>query len=131
MTDKKTPTILRHGDVYLVQVDDASRAAGLVPADLKPGEGDIVPTDAAYGGPVLAYGEVTGHAHVVRGDRTATVRQARGLVMLELKRAAKIRHLDRSGRVCDHDDVALKGRYYRVIRQTEYVSPTERRQVED
>lgn len=126
-----TPTIIRQGDVLLVLVDDAARRAGLVPRDYDPEAGELIPNDAAYGGPVLAYGEVTGHAHVVRRDEKAVVRRAGEIVTLALSRAATLEHIDRSRRIADHDAVALRGRYYRVIRQTEYVSQTERRQVED
>lgn len=98
----------RQGDVLLLKVD------GMPP--------DVVPVDLDNGRVILAYGEVTGHAHALnpagatlyaRGDeRFLTVTEPTPLVHEE------------------HNPIELPAGTYKVVRQREY-APREVRFVSD
>jgi hypothetical protein len=90
--------MVRQGDVLLVPVPSPQGA-----------------TEADVGEIVLARGEKTGHAHVVRGRaRTTTTGSARYLVVEE---SASLVH-------DEHDTIELAPGAYEVRRQREWMRPT-------
>lgn len=89
----------RQGDVLLVKVDLDALPQGAVQQDV---DGRIV----------LAYGEVTGHAHAI--DATlASMYQWKGDRLLEAKVGARLVHEE-------HNPIDLEPGYYRVVQQREY-----------
>lgn len=104
----------RQGDVFIRAID------GVPPKSAKP-----IPTDAEYGGVVLAYGEVTGHAHAIREGRARLYRDdAIGRTFLQV---------DAGGAVLSHEEhssVTLEPGLYDVTIQREYAYGEQRR-VED
>jgi hypothetical protein len=104
--------LYRQGDVLIARIDE-------VPEDL-----ERAPRDK--GRVILAYGEVTGHAHAVRGEvelltpADAAEMDAR---FLRVVSEALVVHEE-------HDTIVLPAGEYRVTRQREY-SPKEIRQVAD
>ena len=98
----------RQGDVLLVQVDALPSDAGC--------------PDKATGDIVLAYGEVTGHAHVVTAT-AASLYHSSGEYFLEVNAATPLSHQE-------HASILLEPGVYRVIRQREY-TPQENRRVQD
>lgn len=114
-------TIYRQGDVLVVRLDS------------EPAVGPRVERDA--GRIVLAYGEVTGHAHAIKA-KSATlyelpVDKSRGADdvwlaaqrFLIVKRAVDLSHEE-------HATIHIPPGHYKVIRQREY-SPEEVRNVAD
>ena len=95
--------LYRQGDVLL-------RRAKSIPKDLKP-----VPLDA--GRVILAYGEVTGHAHVVEGnvELLAADLDEMSQRFLRVLSEAKVIH-------DEHATITLPPGDYPVIRQREYSS---------
>lgn len=95
----------RQGDVLLMQVDELPKAAEESSAD-----GDRI---------VLAYGEVTGHAHAVAttGARIFADRDTRFLHVLE--GGASLVHEE-------HAAIPLEPGYYRIVHQREYVPNSSR-----
>ena len=89
----------RQGDVLLVRVDELP--------------GKIEEIDREKGRLVLARGEATGHAHVVRERRSRLVRDAEGETFLDVAAPAKLEHEE-------HGPIALEPGVYKVIRQREY-----------
>lgn len=88
----------RQGDVLLRRVENH-------PEDVRienPDNGRVV----------LAYGEVTGHAHVIDAA-LAQMYSAGGKDFLEVRPGATLRHEE-------HDELKLDPGYYEVIRQREY-----------
>jgi hypothetical protein len=102
----------RQGDVLLIPVES-------LPARLDPVARD-------EGRVVLAYGEVTGHAHAIEEQEAALFREPYGtaVFMRVLGNAAVAVTHD------EHDTVMIPPGWYRVVRQREY-SPEEIRDVED
>ncbi len=98
----------RQGDVLLVKVDK-------MPPDAVPVEpdGDRV---------VLAYGEVTGHAHALSAAITTLYEHADGRFLVVEKPSALVHE--------EHAAIDLAPGVYRVIRQREY-APREVRFVAD
>lgn len=98
-----TPTqmLYRQGDVLLQRVDE-------IPAGLKD-----VPLDK--GRVILAYGEVTGHAHAVEGEVTFLAADLEELEerFLRVESEAQVVHEE-------HDTITLPPGDYRVVRQREY-----------
>lgn len=123
----------RQGDVLLVAVRPALARRIKRGRDLREKPGD----DGARR-VVLAYGEVTGHAHVVlsgkeTGRGKGTVDYFEATEGLDVQRAAPLLRV--SGRAAElrHDEhrtIVLPRGTYRVIRQREY-SPEAIRQVAD
>ena len=110
----KTPYCVRQGDVMLVRVD-------------------TIPTDAApckvKGDVILAFGEVTGHAHRLASGTVAPF--AKGGVWsptaeryIQALEGAKLTHEE-------HGAIALEPGNYRVIQQREYVPGALARNVAD
>jgi hypothetical protein len=91
-------TIYRQGDVLLVKQDD-------LPDNAKPATSEA-------GRIVLAYGEVTGHAHAIDG-RLATLYSAGNQRFVQAEEGATLTHEE-------HASIALETGVYEVIRQREY-----------
>jgi hypothetical protein len=94
--------MFRQGDVLIVPI-------AKLPAGLKP-------VDREHGRLVLAYGEVTGHAHAIRDKRAALFRDP--------KLAAIFMHVSGDGPVAldhqEHDPIHIPPGDYQIIRQREY-----------
>lgn len=108
-TRKKAPVLLRlrQGDVLLTPVAKLPKGA----------------TKQSHTGPaVLAYGEVTGHAHTVEHGQLYT--DGNGLTYLTVEELTKVRHQE-------HDAITLQPGVYRVTRQREWTDADEPRQVAD
>lgn len=101
----------RQGDVLVQQVDEIPTGLQTVPRD--------------NGRVILAYGEVTGHAHAVQGDVEFL---AADLEELE----ERFLHVEAEAQVVheEHDTITLPPGNYRVTRQREY-TPEEIRTVAD
>lgn len=109
----KTACVYRQGDVLLVAVDAIPRDAALCEID-----GDVI----------LAYGEVTGHAHRLAPETVKPF--AKGGVwsptaerFIQTMEGAMLRHEE-------HAAIMLPPGVYRVVQQREY-SPEEIRRVAD
>jgi hypothetical protein len=90
--------MFRQGDVLVVACDEVPADAELVARD----NGRIV----------LAYGEVTGHAHAIHSPFAALV--AKGAErFLKVDKAVQLKHEE-------HSKIDLPAGNYRVIRQVEY-----------
>lgn len=104
--------MFRQGDVLVVPVAE-------LPKGMKPVERDA-------GRVILAYGEVTGHAHAIKDKRAA--------LFSDPKLAAIFMHVSGDAPVAlehdEHSTIAIPPGNYRVIRQREY-SPEAIRNVAD
>lgn len=92
----------RHGDVLIMSVE-------AIPQD-----GECVAQ------PILAYGEVTGHAHRVADPETALLWRVGDALYLEVIAPTRIVHEE-------HAPIELPVGHYRVWQQREYVPPQRRR----
>jgi hypothetical protein len=100
--------IVRQGDVLLRRIQS-------IPSDAKPTQRD-------NGRVILAYGEVTGHAHAIL--EPTTVKLAKGIAeYLDAPEGATILHEE-------HDTILLPPGKYQIVHQREY-SPAEIRRVRD
>lgn len=108
------PKIYRQGDVLLIAIDRSQ-----IPADAKRRTKDD-------GRVILAYGEVTGHSHRVKGGNAALLDAPDGTVYLTIDqligRAAVVHQ--------EHDTIPLAEDTYIVRHQVEY-TPAAIRQVKD
>jgi hypothetical protein len=102
--------MIRHGDVLLVPV-----AASEVGAD-------ATVRDRDKGRVILAYGEVTGHAHAITEDG-ASILESNGLEFLRVENVATLRHEE-------HATVEIPAGTYKIVHQREY-SPEAIRNVLD
>jgi len=100
-------TIYRQGDVLIISVDS-----------LPPGAVQEEPAERV----VLAYGEVTGHAHALDSALAIAYRHNEDR-FIEARRGATIVHEE-------HGPIVLPPGYYKVVRQREY-TPEEIRRVCD
>lgn len=96
---------LRQGDVALIPVNEIPKAAKIGKRD--------------GGRIVLAYGEVTGHAHAIL-DKAVKVYEHEGTRYIRVPRAAKLQHEE-------HGAIALAPGDYEVRLQREYVEKEIRR----
>ncbi|HEY1555783.1 MAG TPA: hypothetical protein VGF94_13185 [Kofleriaceae bacterium] len=97
----KTKSVMfRQGDVLVAAV-----------ACALPREVERVARDA--GRIVLAYGEVTGHAHAIHSSGATLWECADGARYLEVKRAVQLLHEE-------HATIKVPAGLYRVVRQREY-----------
>lgn len=104
--------IYRHGDVIIRSVDTE------IPADAVPIR------DRNDGRMVLAYGEVTGHAHVVTGDADLYEVPAE-LVERGIAEIEKYLEVHSGGAIVVHDEhatITLPPGRYAIVRQREYTS---------
>lgn len=106
---KATKEVYRQGDVMLVKV-------ARIPGGAKPVARD-------RGRVVLAYGEVTGHAHAILEEEVTMLEVDSGIRYLDAAMDAFLRHEE-------HGAIFVPGGKYRVIRQREY-TPEEIRNVAD
>jgi hypothetical protein len=96
---KKSRMQFRQGDVLLVQVTAIPRTA-----TQRRGKGRIV----------LAYGEVTGHAHAIADVEHVTAYEVnKAIAYLDVQMEAHLRHEE-------HAEIALPPGKYEVRRQREY-----------
>ena len=111
MSTQRPKGLLRQGDVLLVPVED-------VPSRARP----ITDRRRRL---VLAEGEATGHAHVVRGPRarlfahrSPTFAPTRHYLLVEAEPATLVHE--------EHDPIRVPPGVYRVVRQREYEPRAER-----
>jgi hypothetical protein len=95
----------RQGDVLIVPIDEEAIPSGASPAPVD-GRGRFV----------LAYGEATGHAHVVTGQGIRVLADPADpdRLFVEVPTHARVSHEE-------HGPIALPAGTYRVVRQREYV----------
>lgn len=93
--------LFRQGDVLVRQVEEIPTGLRTVPRD--------------NGRVILAYGEVTGHAHAVEGDVEFLAADLADLEdrFLRVEAEAQVVHEE-------HDTITLPPGNYRVVRQREY-----------
>lgn len=101
--------IYRQGDVLLEKVASLPKAATPM---INPEKGRLV----------LAYGEVTGHAHAI-DSKLATMYQWEGDRLIDVRPGAQLLHEE-------HAAVVIEPGVYKVVQQREY-SPEEIRNVAD
>jgi len=106
-------TILRQGDVLLVKT---SKRALSATATMRPRD---------HGRVVLAYGEVTGHAHAIDSALAELFDERDGRLYLRIDVGAPVALVHE-----EHAAIALDPGIYRVMHQTEY-TPAELRRVAD
>jgi len=106
-----TPWMIRQGDVLLVAVET-------IPADALE-----QPRDDS-GRIVLAYGEVTGHAHALHESGVTLLRAANQEVFLRVMMPSNLVHEE-------HERIAISPGLYRVVRQREWSDDDEPIQVVD
>lgn len=99
----------RQGDVFMEKIDT-------LPQDLKQHDKD-------QGRIILAYGEVTGHAHAVVDDTTESFVDTNGALYLQSDEEILVKHEE-------HAEIKLPAGVYRITHQREY-SPEEIRNVLD
>ena len=112
----KRRRLLRQGDVLLIEIDELPSGTSLVSRVPRETGGDRV---------VLAYGEVTGHAHAI--DEThVEARERDGRMYLRIEAPATLRHEE-------HSALELSPGHYEVRRQREFEPrlPDRTRQVID
>lgn len=102
---------VRQGDVFIESVEISEE---------KFSSGAVVPND--QGRVILAYGEVTGHAHALPSG-SVVMREIDGERYIYVRRPCFLRHEE-------HSRIRLTSGYYRIIRQREY-QPDSIRQVAD
>lgn len=110
--DIAEPFIARQGDVLVIGVKSIPKS--------------VEPVARDNGRVILAYGEVTGHAHAIKDTRAALFRDP--------KLAAIFMHVSGDAPVAlkhdEHSEIMIPPGSYRVTRQREY-SPQEIRTVAD
>ena len=89
----------RQGDVFIEQVRS-------LPDKVKAGKRE-------HGKIVLAYGEVTGHAHTIADKEAKSFVDSDGVLYLELGEDTAVDHQE-------HDTITLPAGFYRVSHQREY-----------
>jgi hypothetical protein len=99
----------RQGDVFVEKISQLPTAL----TEVKKDQGRVV----------LAYGEVTGHAHAIIEKTAKSYIDPEGNLFLELGTDSVLQHEE-------HGHISLEKGFYRVIRQREY-SPEEIRIVGD
>jgi len=102
--------MIRQGDVLVERVASIPQDASELPRD--------------GGRIVLAYGEVTGHAHAIHEPNVTMLRAANAEVFLRVAEPAVLRHEE-------HTHVAIQPGLYRVVRQREWTDDDEPRVVAD
>lgn len=107
---KKNPFLVRQGDVVLVAVTE-------IPVD-------AVTVERDRGRVVLAYGEVTGHAHALTEEGVTLLKAANQDVFLRVVEPASLRHEE-------HNRIDVPPGLYRVVRQREWTDAEEPIQVAD
>jgi hypothetical protein len=98
--NKSEPIMFRQGDVLVAAV------AGKIPSAAKKVKRDS-------GRIVLAYGEVTGHAHAIHSTGATLWESGDGARYLEVKRACNLVHEE-------HATINIPAGLFRIVRQREY-----------
>ena len=115
--------MIRQGDVFLVPFDE--KVEWLVPVSKKINKDKPIPAD--NGRVVLAYGEVTGHAHALHSNMIRHYRDTEGsgltVTQLVVDKPTMLRHEE-------HPALPVNKGKYHVVRQREY-SPEAIRNVAD
>jgi hypothetical protein len=91
--------IYRQGDVLIQRIQQSI-----------PKEAELIPNDNER--VILAYGEVTGHAHALPAQKSSLY-MWKGDRLLEIKEATSLTHEE-------HAPIALQPGVYKVIQQKEY-----------
>jgi len=107
------PALFRQGDVLLIGVEALPHT--------------VVPATPADGRVVLAYGEVTGHAHAIWSDRVHFFREdgtGRGFIQVYGSEPVALTHEE-------HDPISLNPGTYEVVRQREYEPKARPRAIAD
>jgi hypothetical protein len=112
----KTNETIRQGDVLVRRVQELPEGATEVAPDPERGV-------------VLAYGEVTGHAHVLTPTKTR-MWEAAGQRYIDVVEPDTLRHTTPGGGQADHEPHSLAPGVYEVLIQREY-HPDELRSVAD
>jgi hypothetical protein len=115
MANKKQQPHFRQGDVFIRRIGDSAK----IPKDFEPVKQD-------KGRVVLAYGEVTGHAHALKGTDAKLWRKAGDVTKAFLEVTKKETVLKHE----EHAPITLEEGFYEVVRQREY-TPEEIRMVAD
>lgn len=94
-------TIYRHGDILLKRIETLPK-------------GDEVKTNGQY---ILAYGEVTGHKHVMTVDKPEHLKvlDKDGGIFIELTEPATVTHEE-------HNTITVQPGYFEIIHEREYDS---------
>lgn len=114
---KFAPAMYRQGDVLLERIAEAGTPVGKT----------LVAVPRDKGRVVLAYGEVTGHAHAIGQPRVYHYRASEGGggdTVLKVEEPATLQHEE-------HATIALPPGLYRVTRQREWSDEDEIRYVAD
>jgi hypothetical protein len=90
---------IRQGDVFLERIDAIPKSTTTVPLE--------------NGRLILAHGEATGHAHVIKAKRAKLTVTATGERFLRVMTAGELVHNE-------HDAIPVAKGNYRVVRQKEY-----------
>ncbi len=103
MNPKRFKISARQGDVYLVRLPDT--------IEIKTAE--AIPQDK--GRTVLAYGEVTGHAHAIASDAAALWALAGNVAnnLLEVTKTVVLKHEE-------HSPIEITPGKYEIVRQREW-----------
>lgn len=107
---KKLPFQARQGDVFIVAVEEMASSAKRVRRD--------------KGRVVLAYGEVTGHAHAIKDLGAVLFDAGQAGRFLRTRKPVTLYHEE-------HSKIELPGGTYRVVIQREYAPGELPRQVLD
>ena len=105
-------TLRRHGDIVLqaLTAEQAAEIAAKVQAEK-------ANPNRRYDGKVLAYGEVTGHAHRVRGD-AEIARLEKALTILEVPQRAPLSHEE-------HKTINLPAGFFAFTQKRQYNAENE------
>ena len=106
--------LFRQGDVLIRKINEIPPSTDLI--EIKRDKGRVV----------LAYGEVTGHAHAIK-EKTATLFRSEKLnrvFLAVIDGGASVQHEE-------HAAIPLDPGNYEIIHQREYVAPELTRQVAD
>ena len=96
--------MFRQGDVYVT------------PIKAIPAGAEKMERDARYNGVVLAYGEVTGHAHVIREKGVTMFRDAKlNETFLDIPAGGPV-----ALKHDEHETIEIPAGKYKVVRQVEY-----------
>ncbi len=118
MSDKKIYRILRHGDVILYKLSAQQLAEkmqqGVLSRLFGKKDGPLPPMKDNPRKHVLAYGETTGHSHVLEGDFDILAEDAgKNELSFRVNSAAVLTHEE-------HDRIVLDEGIYLKVTQVEY-----------
>lgn len=112
----------RQGDVLLVKIEDEKEIERL--------DGTREATNPAPE-PILAYGEVTGHHHILTGGELYLDEIDSNFQFVVVDEPATLDHLDEGGqKTGEHESINIAPGMYFVVQQREYDGQQERRVVD-